>query len=79
MDRALALALASGMDGMVEAFAEQTAEKITPESPRLCSIYLRDVIGLLPRETCGGMRLVSGRLDDELCSYPSSRLPKKIL
>ena len=49
------------------------------ESPRLCSIYLHDVVNFLPRETCGGLRLVSGRLDDELSSYPSSRLPRKVL
>lgn len=75
------------MDRVREAFsdmnlreeAKMTEEKTTPDLPRLCLIFLRDVIGFLPRETCGRLRLVSRRLDDELCSFPSSRLPRKML
>jgi len=57
--------------------SETPTEKRPDSSPRMCSIYLRGVINFLSRETCGGLRLVSGRLDDELSVC--SRLPKKVL
>lgn len=83
------LALPQDLELAVKAFSNlslreggERTEKMTgtaPNLPRLCSIYLRDAIGLLPRDACSKLRLVSGRLDDELSSYPSSMLPKKIL
>lgn len=71
------------LEGMEETFSKMNlredidADAAKNPSLRLCSVYLHDLIGFLPRETCGGLRLVSGFLDDELSMC--SMLPKKAL
>ena len=46
---------------------------------RLCSIYLRDLLSLLPRKKVEALRRVSARLDDVYATYPTRRMPRRRL
>lgn len=46
------------------------------EKPRLCEIYLRDVISLLPREDIEKLQRSSKRLCTTVANYPTGKLPR---